>query len=417
MSTITNEPILLDSTGREMLNKMDRMNGLLAMIAEGKRSEVYSNISQVASIVRGNSLEENIKLFPVGDQIIVPWKDMDDSNHNTDETAYQVIFNIGHHEMVTLETGEEVPGMFLQFHHCSPYGVQFSHQQAFLNCPDGLVAGTYIVGLASNWGTHAVGDTEWAFTLTQDVPAGGRLSGFEGMPDQASSNWRVKSWATPDAAEPIETVTVTQATDETAGTKLGTMPLNNPDEETGLNCMQSVAYGHNRWKTSALRQYLNSSGTDWWKSQEDFDIRPDQYAKSAFMSGFSYDFLNAIKPIKVQTALNTVEGYTNTYDVTYDRFFPLSLEQMYVVPQIEGEGAYWEYWRSRLGVSTPVAQYGTYPNLITTGIDNPSTAQNGRLRSAYRGNSCNTWYVGTSGTVHSTTASRANRFSPACVIC
>ena len=38
MSTITNEPILLDSTGREMLNKMDRMNGLLAMIAEGKRS-------------------------------------------------------------------------------------------------------------------------------------------------------------------------------------------------------------------------------------------------------------------------------------------------------------------------------------------------------------------------------------------
>ena len=416
MSTITNEPILLDSTGRAILEQMNRQNSYLAMLAEGKRSDIYSSMSQISSIVRGNNVDNNKKIFPIGDQIIVPWKDMDDSSHNTDETAYQVALNIVHHGEVTLETGEVVPGMFIQWHHCSPYGVQFSHQQAFLNCPDGLAAGTYYVTLASNWGNNAVANTNWSFTLTKAVPAGGRLSGFEGMPDQATSAWKVKSWSTPADAEPLETVSVTSGA---TGTHLGMMPYTDPDEATGLNCMQSVAYGHNRWDTSALRQYLNASGTGWWSSKEDYDIRPDQHAKHGFMSGFNDDFLNAIKPVRVTTALNTVEGYTETTVDTFDRFFLPSIEQMNVVPQLSGaEGEYWAYWRRRLGVSAPVAQWGTYPNLITTAINAKTSPQYVRLRSANRGNSYNTWSVFTSGYVNCYgTASNASRFSPVCVVC
>lgn len=416
MSVITNEPILLDSTGRAIVEQMNRQNSYLAMLAEGKRSDIYSSMSQIASIVRGNNVDNNKKIFPIGDQIIIPWKDMDDSAHNTDETAYQVALNIVHHGEVTLESGEVVPGMFLQWHHCSPYGVQFSHQQAFLNCPDGLAAGTYYVTLASNWGNNAVANTNWSFTLTKAVPVGGRLSGFEGMSDQATSNWKVKSWATPADANPLETVSVTSGA---TGTNLGLMPYTNPDEATGLNCMQSVAYGHNRWDTSALRQYLNASGTDWWVSKEDYDIRPDQYAKHAFMSGFNDDFLSAIKPVRVTTALNTVEGYTETTVDTFDRFFLPSLEQMNVVPQLPGaEGEYWAYWRRRLGVSAPVAQYGIYPNLLTTGINAKTSPQHVRLRSANRGYSCYTWHVNASGGVYGTYgASIAIRFSPVCVVC
>jgi len=415
MSMITNEPILLDSTGRAILEQMNRQNSYLAMMAEGKRSDIYSSISQIASIVRGNTVDDNKKIFPIGDQIIIPWKDMDNSSHNTDETAYQVPLNIVHHGEVTLETGEVVPGMFVQWHHCSPFGVQFSHQQAFLNCPDGLAAGTYHVTLASSWGNNAVANTSWSFTLTKAVPAGGRLSGFEGMPDQATTAWKVKSWSTPADPEPLETVAVVSGAN---GTDLGAMPYTNPDENTGLNCMQSVAYGHNRWDTSALRQYLNSKGTDWWVSKENFDIRPDQYNKNGFMSGFSDEFLAAIKPVKVTTALNTVEGYTETTVDTFDRFFLPSLEQMNVVPQLSGaEGEYWSYWRRRLGVSAPVAQFGTYPNLITTGIENKNSAQLVRLRSAYRGLSCLTWLFLTSGHVNNDYASYALRFSPVCVVC
>lgn len=415
MSTITNEPILLDSTGRAILEQMNRQNSYLAMMAEGKRSDIYSSMSQIASIVRGNNVDNNKKIFPIGDQIIVPWKDMDDSAHNTDETAYQVALNIVHHGEVTLETGEVVPGMYLQWHYCSPYGVQFSHQQAFLNCTDGLAAGTYYVTLASNWGNNAVANTNWSFTLTKAVPAGGRLSGFEGMPDQATSAWKVKSWSTPADAEPLETVSVTSGA---TGTNLGMMPYADPDEETGLNFMQSVAYGHNRWDTSALRQYLNASGTDWWSSKEDYDIRPDQYAKTGFMSGFNDDFLNAIKPVRVTTALNTVEGYTETTVDTFDRFFLPSIEQMNVVPQLSGaEGEYWAYWRRRLGVSAPVAQWGTYPNLITTAINAKTSPQYVRLRSALRGYSYSTWLVYASGLVGNSSASYARRFSPVCVVC
>lgn len=63
------------------------------MLAEGKRSEIYASMEQISHLVRTSSLEELKRLFSVGDQIIVPWKDMDDTAHNTDETAYQAAFD------------------------------------------------------------------------------------------------------------------------------------------------------------------------------------------------------------------------------------------------------------------------------------------------------------------------------------
>lgn len=412
---ITNEPIMLNETGLLIKEAIDRQNGYLAMLAEGKRSEIYNNIAQIASIIRGGDLEQNKKTFPVGDQIILPWKDMDDTAHNTDETAYQVAWNIVHHELVTLRDGSVVPGMFLQMHLCSPYGVQFSHQQAFLNCPDGLAAGTYHLTLSTKWGTHAVAGITWQFTLTQDVPAGGKLSGFEAMPDQPNTNWRVKSWANAGDANPIETVAVTSGSE---GTDLGTMPYNAVSEE-GMNGMQQTAYGHNRWSTSAIRQYLNSTGSDWWKSQEDFDIRPDQYAKKGFMTGFGEDFLSAIKSIKVTTALNTVEGFSDATEDTYDTFFLPSLEQINANPQLAGvEGSYFEYWRSRLGLNGFASWHPTLYDGYKIPALNSASPQPVRLRSAYRGNACHTWHVHSSGCVnHASTASYAYRFSPVCVIC
>ena len=140
MTTVT-KPILLDSTGRDIRDELKRQNGYLAMLAESRRAEVYTSMSQIASIIRGGNVEQNAKLMPIGDQIIMPWKDMDNSTHNTDETAYQVPWDIVHHGLVTLRDGSVVPGMFLQMHLCSAYGVQFSHHQAFMMCPDGLAAG------------------------------------------------------------------------------------------------------------------------------------------------------------------------------------------------------------------------------------------------------------------------------------
>ena len=126
MST-TNEPILTNAQALKVLNKMKETTGHLAVLAEGHSSDVYSSMSQIASLIRSGTVADNAKKFPIGDQIIMPWKDMDDANHNTDQTAYEVAWDIVHHGEVTLEDGRIVPGMFLQMHLCSPYGVQFSH--------------------------------------------------------------------------------------------------------------------------------------------------------------------------------------------------------------------------------------------------------------------------------------------------
>jgi len=418
MST-ANEAIVLNATIEAMKERMVQKNALLSVLAEDQRDTIYADILQIADIIRGNDISQNARLFPVGDQIIVPWKDMDDVNHNTDETAYQVPLNILGHRNVTLETGEELPGMFVQWHYCSPYGVQFSNYQAFMNCTEGLAAGTYFITIGANWGTNAVANTKWNFTLTQAVPAGGRLSGFEGMPDVVSSSWKVKSWATPGAASPLETVNVVSGE---AGTDLGTLNMYT-GSDSGINGMQNVAYGHNRWSTSAIRQYLNASGNNWWTSKEDFDIRPNEYSKKGFLSGFNSDFLSVIKPIRVNTALNTVEGFADNTEYTYDKFFLPSLEEMYVTPQLATvEGPYFPYWKERLGRTTPngTGSANAHPHLIHYAINAQTSAQVVRLRSAGRGGSYGTWLVNSSGGGYASYydgACNALRFSPVCVIC
>lgn len=413
MSVVT-KPMLLDSTGRDIAALLAQQNGYLAMIASGQRPELYKSMKEIANIVRAGTVESNAKIFPVGDQIIAPWTDVDDNNKE-----YQVAWDIINHIPVTLATGEVVPGMQLQMHKCSAYDVQFDHQQAFMVCPDGLAADTYNVTFGSKWGSKgAEANTSWQFTLTQAVPAGGLLSGFEGLPDVATTAFKVKSWATAKDADPIENVTVTAGSE---GTNLGTMAFTKATDG-GLNGMQQVAYGHNRWGTSALRQYLNADGADWFKPLEKFSIRPDQYAKHGFMAGLSEDFLSAIKPVKVTTALNTVEGFDTASEDTFDTFFLPALVDMNIRPQLKVEGTLSPYWRERMGITQPL-NYGweREPNqsdALKIPALNSSNLQYVRLRSANMDYAYGTWYVSTSGRVNNHYyASIAYRFSPVCVIC
>ena len=403
---------------KTLVELLNEIGGNLSMITAEDRDSVYASMSQIASIVRQSDVETIKKLFPAGDMLVIPWKDMDDAEHNTDQTAYQVPWHILGARMFTLQTGEVVPGLAIQMHKCSAYGVQFSNFQAFMKCPEGLAAGTYYVTFGGSWGSKGANSgTTWQFTLTQAVPAGGRLSGFEQLPDVAVSTFKVKSWASASAAEPIETVNVTAGSE---GTSLGTMNLTTKSNDN-LNCMQRVGYGSNRWKTSAIRQYLNKSGQNWFASQEDFDIRPNQYDKRGFMTGFDEEFLSAIKPVKVTTALNTVEGYTNTTEDTYDTFFLPSLEEMNVTPQLAGvEGDAFEYWKQALGSASKVGTGVVFDAFKIPAI-NAKSAQSVRLRSASRGYANFTWIVSSSGYVYDVYygghAYAAYRFSPVCVIC
>ena len=406
MSSTVTKPVMLDETGQKIVEKLHTQNLLLDILA-GATLEHTQNLEEIANIVRSG---DGNKIFNIGDQIIVPWVDV------AANKTYSMPFDVVHFGNVALEDQESIPGMYLQAHYAHPFGVQFSHQRAFLKCPEGLPAGTYYFTIESGWGTNVQAGDVVCFTTTVDVPEGGRVSGCYGAPDQAKANWRIYTHSA-DGKTVLETITPTFSA---SGTDLGTMKAT--DRGGNLNCVQEMAYGYNNLLKSALRQYLNGTGGvgEWWTAQDEFDIAPNELAtKAAFLSGFQNDFLAAIKPVKVQQAANTVndEGATLTM---YDRVFLPSLKEMNIEPQDnEGvEGEIWEYWKRVSGSAMPLARSQTYPQLRTFGLENKNSAQNVRLRSANRGNASYTWSVNASGLVfYYYYASYAYRFAPAVVIC
>ena len=396
--------LVKDST---MKNGLDKQNALLEVMAAQALHTLSSDWTGLADLADTGLFGS---AYSIGDHFVDKWTD------KSNNTEYTYPWQLNHIGNVELQDGEQLASRpFLQAHYAHPFGVQFSHQRAFLRCPSGLAAGTYYFTIESAWGSNVAANDVVCFTTTVAVPAGGRVSGCYGAPDQAKSNWKVYTHSA-DGKTILETITPTFTA---SGTDLGTMKLNQRNGD--LNSCQEMAYGWNRWKTSALRQYLNSDKgiNAWWTAQDDWDIAPTELTtKPGFLTGMSEEFVEAIKAVKVVTYPNTVYDDTggNTPDITYDKVFIPSLEQIYVNPQKAGEGEYHEYWKRKAGASSPVAQYSTNPSMITYAVENHTSAQYVRLRSAYRGYACNTWIVNSSGYVGNSTASYSLRFAPPLVV-
>lgn len=344
------------------------------------------------------------KILNYGDQILEKWTD------TAANQEYDFPWQYTHSENVELEDGEVIPGTFLEAHYTTPFGLQFSNR-AFLRCPDGLAAGTYHLMLQQNWGTHAKANTSWQFTLAKAVPKGGSVYGFTQMPDVAPSNWRATSYAA-DGITTIETVAVTSGSE---GTDLGTMQF--ATRNGNLNSMQESAYGWNRWKYSAARQWLNSEQTKgkWWTKQDDWDIAPSQLAtKDGFLCGMSADMLAVLKTVKVTTLANTANDGGVT-DITYDRVFLASMSQMNVNMSKE-EGIVHEYWQRRTNSKTPIEPWKTYPVMIRYSAADHTSPQYVFSRSTYRGNANNVMRVNSSGYVNSTNAWYSLVYAPLVVI-
>lgn len=384
--------ILTDETGEKIVKALN-------IIAQNGISHQSMDWQKVRTLI-ANGVGESA--FAIGTQLIEKWTD------TADAKEYDLPWQVNHFEDMTLEDGEVVPGMWLQSHYTLPFEVQFSHQRAFLACPDGLSAGTYNFDFAKAWGNNVKPGINYQFTLTKPVEKGGRLAGCYGAPNQAPSNWKVYSYGK-DGITLNETVNVTVGS---GGTNLGTIPY---DSRSGnLNSVQELAYGWNRWKTSALRQWLNSSKPkgQWWTPQDQWDICPDQLAgKDGFLRGMPEEMLNCLKKVKVVTYANTVND-EGAEDITYDYVTLPSLPQMFIKPQTSGEGDVHTYWKRRSGRTSPCEWWTDYPNMVEYSVANKTSPQYVRLRSAYPGYACLTWYVGTSGYVDDSYASSAFTFAP-----
>ena len=384
--------ILTEYTGQEIAKA-------LSVIAQTNIAHSNMDWNSVQTIVADGAGE---KAFAIGTQLIEKWTDTADSKE------YDMPWQVNHFEDVTLEDGEIVPGMWLQTHYTLPFGVQFSHQRAFLACPDGLSAGTYHFDFEQAWGNNVKPGISYQFTLTKPVEKGGRLAGCYGAPDTAPTSWKVYSYGA-NGITLNETVNVTIGS---GGTNIGTILYKK--RSGNLNSVQEMAYGHNRWKTSVIRQYLNSNKPkgQWWVPQDQWDICPDQLAsKDGFLCGIPEEMLKSLKKVKVSTFANTAND-EGVEDITYDYVIIPSMEQVYCQPQISREGVAHDYWKRKSGRTTPCQEGQRYPNMISYSVADHTSPHNVCLRSASRNHAHNVWFIGSSGYVNDYYASTTFMFSP-----
>jgi len=382
-----------------------------------KEVSTFDDFRTIKQIVQAGNAPQ---VFSIGDQIPLKWND--------GMKEYDLPFDVVHFGTVKRKRdGQVVPGMFLQSHWVTP-GIQFDGNEAFWYCTEALSAGTYNITMGNNWGTYVVANKTYQFTLPSGVPVGGQLvfglanSTTGALPDKDPSEWRVLVYDAQTDLDPRERLEVTEGS---AGTSLGTLSSSTKYADTGVNNMQRAAYGYNRWSQSGVRQYLNSDGAaeTWWTPQNPFDRPCDQLkTMRGFMAGFDSAFLDILEPIEVVTALNTVsDSQIGTTESTWDTFFLPGIQQEYIVPQLaDVEGEAWEYWKQRLGTATPQASgaQNALEEHIRYAVENHTSAQNVRLRSASRSYAYHAWLVHSSGHAGSTyVATNASRLAPACVIC
>lgn len=405
MSAVT-KPIVLDETFAAKIDALNHLishqNAAIDLLASDKRSALAHDVATVANMcAKGEILE----VMDYGDYIDPAWSE--------GENNYNPAMNLCHEADAELEDGETIHGAYFEWDKTTPTGVPFDAPEALYYFDGTEGAGQKYITVSVAYSTGWVAGSNINITLTEAPAADDQLvvdcgQNYANDPT-ASRNWYVyeKGGTTPKQSG--------TTSNSASGTKLGeTSTVDTMHTNGRVNAPQRVVYGYNRWSQSALRQRLNSEAAAgaWWTPQNEWDRPPAQAATLAgFLAGYAEDVRRHFKPIKVVTVANNADG--NAEDVTYDRVFLASLEQMYCVPQFAAkEGEYWEYYKRLLGRTTPAPTSQTYARLIKYALNAPTSAQDCFRRSAYRSNANGVWYVGTSGYVAATYSYYANRCAP-----
>ena len=102
--------------------------------------------------------------------------------------------------------------------------------------------------------------------------------------------------------------------------------------EPGNPDANRAQFGCNRWDWSAIRQWLNSAAApgEWWTAQHEYDAAPAYAATLAgFMADLPADFLSAVAPARLVTALPNADGGGSVE--TVDRFWLPSRTEIFGV--------------------------------------------------------------------------------------
>ena len=394
---------------QELLDLLEAQNHLIShqnaaidLLASDKRASLVSDVMTVATLCKnGNILE----VMDYGDQIAPAWRE--------GENNYNPAFNLCHEGDAELEDGEIIHGAFWEWDKVTPTGVPFDAPEAITYFDGTEAPGNYYITIGRNYNTGWVAGQNIQITLTETPAEGDQLyidcgQNYANNPT-AGRNWYV--YAKGDTTAKQSGTTSNGA----AGTKLGETSSTSEHATNGkINAPSRVVYGYGRWSQCALRQRLNSSALagHWWLPMNDWDRPPAQAATlDGFLAGYAEDVIRHFKPIKVVTVASNFDD--NVEDITYDRVFLASLEQMYCVPQFAGkEGDYWEYYKRLLGRISPAPTGQTYARLIKYALNAPTSAQYCFRRSASRSNASYVWCSYTGGYVSTAGSYSAFRCAP-----
>ena len=395
----------------DMLNHhMQHQNALLTVLTGDKLADLTTNLSEIAQLVHDGLAKD---LISPGDKINLEWQDKENGEA---KNTYTAPWHVAHFEDAELADGETVPVMDMEWHYTTPFGVPFDEKEAVYESDTELAPGTYNITIANNaWLASENGKT-YQFTLTEALPAKGQL--------RANAEYN-KTWegatlsAYTSAYHRTKLFDVTLA-EGSEGTNLGTT-----DGTGDVNHFHRLNLGYNRWATSCLRQWLNSTavrntegnGNGWYVKQAKWDVMPAiALQKDGFLCGYSDDVLDCMLTTKIYTPRNTVTD-DGGIDVTNDKIFLKSLEQWYTAPDGTANEGYWEYWKQVLGLNQPMKQYTAYPLAKVYAINAKTSAQHSVRRSCHRGSGSSVWTVSTSGHVgYSNAAASGYRCEPACRI-
>ena len=174
------------------------------------------------------------------------------------------------------------------------------------------------------------------------------------------------------------------------------------------NHADRVRYGNNIWKESNMRQWLNSTGNDWFRKQNEYDVKSGNTGyKSGWMTSFVSGFIDLVMPVYNKTARNTIAtisgGGGGGYDITLDKFWLPSLKEFNGsnVNNI-AEGSQFAYFRDVATTNTQRIQY-----------DEGGTARNVWLRSPHANHATHEYNINTSGASTANLANYACAFQPA----
>ena len=377
-------------------------NAAIDLLASDKRAGLVEDVATVAELC---SSGEILEVMDYGDQIAPAWSD--------GETEYAPAFNLCHEGDALLEDGETIHGAFFEWDKTTPVGIAFDAPEALYYFGGTETAGDYYITIGKTYGEGWIAGQSIQITLSEAPAENDQLVvSCGGDSKNNPTNGRTWSIYAKGSTEAKQTGTTSNGT---SGTKLGETDGTDAGKTNGrVNAPQRVVYGYSRWAQSALRQYLNSTGAagTWWAAQNPWDRPPAQHSTvRGFLAGYDAEVIRYFKPVKTVTVACNADS--NVEDVTYDRVFLSSLEQMYCVPQFAGkEGEYWEYYKRLLGRTSPAPTSTTYKRLIKYALNAPTSAQNVVRRSAGRSSANSVWLVYSYGYLYANFAVYAGRCAP-----